>query len=55
MTLSATIITTRRFQRSISAPMKGPRKIPGISAIIAAIASTVAEPVVLVKYHTRAN
>ncbi len=55
MRLSVTIITSRRFQRSTSAPTKGPRKTWGSKATIVASASTVAEPVVFVNHQTRAN
>ena len=55
MHVSATIMIRRRFQRSTSAPTKGPSTICGSSATSVAVASTVAEPVLLVSHQTRAN
>jgi len=52
---SAAIITRRRSHRSTSAPATGPRIIWGSMAIKVAVASTVADPVVLVSHQTSAN
>ncbi len=54
-TRSAMIITSLRSQRSTKAPTKGPSTMLGTIAAVVAVASTVAEPVSLVTYHTRAN
>lgn len=55
MDVFAAIMMIRRFQRSTSAPAKGPRTICGSSATKVAVANTVAEPVSLVSHQTRAN
>src|SRR5262245_46192889 len=44
-------MTTRRSQRSTSAPANGPITMPGIMVIIVASASTVAEPVDCVSHQ----
>ena len=54
-TRSAMIITSLRFQRSTNAPTNGPSRMLGTIAAVVAVASTVAEPVCFVTYHTRAN
>ena len=52
---SAAIMTCLRFQRSTYAPAMGERSIWGNSAAIEATASTVADPVCIVRYQTSAN
>ena len=52
---SAAIMTRRRFQRSTSAPANGLMKTCGRIANRVAVARTVADFVVLVSHHTRAN
>jgi hypothetical protein len=52
---SETIIIFFRLHRSIRGPTNGPKTTDGIIATIKAVASTVAEPVSLVRYHANAN
>src|SRR5919202_759917 len=52
---SARIITTCRFQRSARTPAMGPRITVGSTATRSAVARTVAEPVVWVRYQMSAN
>ena len=54
-TASASIIVTRRFQRSTSVPTNGPSTTCGTSPNSEAIASTVPEPLVLVSHQISAN
>ncbi len=52
---SAMIITLRLLKRSISGPANGPISTCGMIATSVAVARTVADPVVVVNHHTRAN
>ncbi len=49
------IIVGLRFQRSTNVPMKGPNTTWGSNPTREAVASTVADPVCLVRYQIRAN
>ena len=52
---SANSMIRFRFQRSTSAPKKGPSRTCGSNPIIAAVARMVADPVVLVSHQMIAN